>query len=94
MSSFFILKALVDTFKKWKALLVGAFSDTANPREGPLTALILPIHSPRPWFFCVWEGPGGGRVCGLREQLQQPGHQPLCGADTRLNITGGYRVGR
>ena len=25
--------------------------------------------SPSPWFFCVWEGPQGGRVCGLRDKL-------------------------
>ena len=62
--------------------------------QGTTVSLACSSLGARPWFFCVWEGPGGGRVCGLREQLQQPGHQPLCGADTRLNITGGYRVGR
>ena len=44
--------------------------------------------SPSPWFFCVWEGPRGGRVCGLRDKLDTEGHQTLCGADQRLNITG------
>ena len=54
-------------------------------KEGNIT---LRCISPRPWFFCVWEGPHGGRVCGLRDKLASDGHQALCGADNRLNITG------
>ena len=48
----------------------------------------LQCVSPRPWFFCVWEGPQGVRTCGLRDKLATEGHQSLCGDDHRLNITG------
>ena len=48
----------------------------------------LQCVSPRPWFFCVWEGPQGVRTCGLRDKLSSEGHQALCGDDQRLNITG------
>ena len=27
----------------------------------------LHCSAPASWFFCVWEGPAGGRVCGLQE---------------------------
>ena len=47
----------------------------------------LSCSSLRPWFFCVWEGPGGGRVCGLRDRLGE-GHGALCGGDTRTEISG------
>ena len=57
-------------------------------KEGNIT---LRCVSPRPWFFCVWEGPQGGRVCGLRDKLTSDGHQALCGGDDRLNITGKSR---
>ena len=48
----------------------------------------LSCASPRPWFFCVWEGPGGGRVCGLSDRLGSDGHEALCGGETRTRISG------
>ena len=49
----------------------------------------LDCSAPASWFFCVWEGPGGGRVCGLQEA---GGVAALdCGAGaghTRLGIAG------
>ena len=52
----------------------------------------LQCVSPRPWFFCVWEGPQGVRTCGLRDKLSTEGHQSLCGDDSRLNITGTFEI--
>ena len=48
----------------------------------------LSCASPGPWFFCVWEGPGGGRVCGLRDRLGDTSHEALCGGDSRTMISG------
>ena len=52
-------------------------------------AATLHCSAPASWFFCVWEGPGGGRVCGLQEA---GGVAALdCGAGaghTRLGIAG------
>ena len=52
---------------------------------GANTTLSCSSLDARPWFFCVWEGPGGGRVCGLRDRM---GDSTLCGGDTRTQISG------
>ena len=52
---------------------------------GANTTLSCSSLGARPWFFCVWEGPGGGRVCGLRDRL---GDSSLCGGDSRTQISG------
>jgi len=53
--------------------------------------ITLRCHSPRPWFFCVWESPVGVRVCGLRDRVgadDGAAHQSLCAGDHRLEISG------
>ena len=55
------------------------------------TRVSLSCSSSTPWFFCVWEGPGGGRVCGLGSLVtgdKGDNTRPLCGEDTRLSIGG------
>ena len=39
------------------------------------------------WFFCVWEGPRGDRICGLRDKLGSD-QDKLCGEDHRFSISG------
>ena len=40
-----------------------------------------------PWFFCVWEGPGGDRACALRDKMGKQG-ESLCGEQDRLEVKG------
>ena len=47
----------------------------------------LTCTNPNPWFFCVWEGPRGDRICGLRDKLGSDQDQ-LCGKDQRFSISG------
>ena len=49
--------------------------------------LTLTCTIPQPWFFCVWEGPRGDRLCGLRDKLGTGG-SGLCGEEERFTITG------
>ena len=49
--------------------------------------LTLTCTNPSPWFFCVWEGPRGDRVCGLRDKLGS-GQAKLCGEEDRFTISG------
>ena len=49
--------------------------------------ITLTCSNPNPWFFCVWEGPQGDRVCGLRDKLGS-GQAKLCGEDHRFSISG------
>ena len=53
----------------------------------------LSCHSPSPWFFCVWEGPLGERVCALKADIDK-GQGTLCGVSTRLEITGVLSIQR
>ena len=60
------------------------------------TTVSLSCSSPRPWFFCVWEGPRGGRVCGLRtldtnNREEEENTRSLCGESARLRIGGQMR---
>jgi hypothetical protein len=43
--------------------------------------------SPSPWFFCVWEGPRGDRVCSLRSNIGK-GDGSMCGGNDRMKIKG------
>ena len=52
--------------------------------------ITLTCTNPSPWFFCVWEGPRGDRVCGLRDKLGA-GQSGLCGEEERFTITGQFR---
>ena len=49
--------------------------------------ITLSCTNPSPWFFCVWEGPRGDRICGLRDKLGSDQDQ-LCGEDHRFSISG------
>ena len=51
--------------------------------------VLLSCHSPSPWLFCVWEGPRGDRVCGLRDRVGK-GEGSMCGGSSRLKLTGQY----
>ena len=58
------------------------------------TTVSLGCYSPRPWFFCVWEGPRGGRVCSRRtlDTNNSGGDtRSLCGEDARLSLGGQMR---
>ena len=49
----------------------------------------LSCGSLSPWFFCVWEGPKGDRVCALREDAEEHREQTgMCGGAGRLHIRG------
>ena len=49
----------------------------------------LSCSSPSPWFFCVWEGPLGDRVCALRSDMDKEGvKEGMCGQDGRWRIRG------
>ena len=48
----------------------------------------LSCSSPSPWFFCVWEGPRGDRLCSLRGR-QGDLKDGACGYDdSRLELVG------
>ena len=49
--------------------------------------ITLTCTNPSPWFFCVWEGPRGDRICGLRDKLGSD-QDKLCGEDHRFSISG------
>ena len=49
--------------------------------------LTISCTNPSPWFFCVWEGPRGDRLCGLRDKLGS-GQAKLCGEEERYTISG------
>ena len=40
-----------------------------------------------PWFFCVWEGPGGERACALRVMMEKQGIS-FCGDQDKLEVRG------
>ena len=50
-------------------------------------SVLLSCHSPSPWLFCVWEGPRGDRVCGLRDSIGK-GEGSMCGENKKLQIKG------
>ena len=47
----------------------------------------LSCSSSSPWFFCVWEGPRGDRVCSLRSNIHQGGGT-MCGVSEKLKMKG------
>ena len=47
----------------------------------------LSCFSPSPWFFCVWEGPRGDRVCALRSEMEN-GEEAMCGGNKKMEIKG------
>ena len=51
------------------------------------TEVTLTCITSSPWFFCVWEGPGGERACALREKIGKQGDS-LCGEQDRLEVKG------
>ena len=53
--------------------------------------LTISCTNPNPWFFCVWEGPRGDRLCGLRDKLGS-GQAKLCGEEERYTISGQLRT--
>merc|ERR1712013_83353 len=53
-----------------------------NDKEVTLTCI-----TSSPWFFCVWEGPGGDRACALRDKMGKQG-ESLCGEQDRLVVKG------
>ena len=62
--------------------------------QGTTVSLACSSLGARPWFFCVWEGPRGDRVCGLRTlDTENTGEdtRSLCGEETRLIIGGQMR---
>ena len=50
-------------------------------------SVVLSCDSQAPWFFCVWEGPRGDRVCSLRSDIGRGGGS-MCGGSDRLAIQG------
>jgi len=57
-----------------------------NTKEVTLTC-----DTSSPWFFCVWEGPGGDRACALRQKMGKQGDS-LCGEQDRLEVKGNSSV--
>merc|ERR1712130_613596 len=47
----------------------------------------LSCSSNSPWFFCVWEGPRGDRVCSLRSAIKTGGGS-MCGQNEKMEIKG------
>ena len=47
----------------------------------------ISCHRPSSWFFCVWEGPRGDRVCSLRSNIGK-GEGSMCGGNDRMKIKG------
>ena len=52
------------------------------------SSITLSCSSPSPWFFCVWEGPRGNRVCSLKDDIGRNNDDSLCGEDNRVKISG------
>ena len=50
-------------------------------------AVELSCTSTSSWFFCVWEGPRGDRVCALRSNMGK-GDDSMCGENKRFQIRG------
>ena len=48
------------------------------------SSVVLSCNSQAPWFFCVWEGPRGDRICSLRSDIGRD----MCGESDRLTIQG------
>ena len=52
------------------------------------SSVVLSCNSQAPWFFCVWEGPRGDRICSLRSNIGRQGDRDRCGESHRMNIQG------
>ena len=52
------------------------------------SSVTLSCNGPSPWFFCVWEGPKGDRVCALREGIGKEKAGGICGKSDRFKISG------
>ena len=63
-------------------------SDTENTSAKVSDLVTLSCKSSSPWFFCVWEGPKGDRVCALRAGVDKGQTGGICGSDDRLRISG------
>ena len=49
----------------------------------------LTCSSESPWFFCVWEGPLGGRLCSVQSRDGQVSNSDACGdGDGRFQLLG------
>ena len=71
--------------------LVNGFSIDSNisVMSAKVSASVtLSCKSPSSWFFCVWEGPRGDRVCALREGIGNEKTGGICGNSDRLKISG------
>ena len=85
-----ILVAVIMHFLLSKALGVESEESVIKSVSTPLSEpVLLSCHSPSPWLFCVWEGPRGDRVCGLRDRVGK-GEGSMCGGSSRLKLTGQY----
>ena len=85
-----ISMAFIMHFLLSKALLVKSEELVMKSVTTKLSeSALLSCHSPSPWLFCVWAGPGGDRVCGLRDNIGK-GEGAMCGGSSRLKITGIY----
>ena len=51
------------------------------------SSVVLSCDSQAPWFFCVWEGPTGERVCSLRSDIGREGGD-MCGESHRMTLQG------
>ena len=58
--------------------------------EEPSQSLLLTCGGEAEWFFCVWEGPGGDRLCSVRaRQGEEEVKAGTCGhEDSRLELVG------
>ena len=51
------------------------------------SSVVLSCDSQAPWFFCVWEGPRGDRICSLRSDIGREGGD-MCGESHRMTLQG------
>ena len=75
-----VVTVILSSIKCEKSMIVSMSTRLSESVE-------LSCSSPSPWFFCVWEGPRGDRICSLRSALGVGGGS-LCGESDRMEITG------
>ena len=86
------LLAIMSLLLFYKQTLCQGYDYGAKSRSTKLGENVeLSCFSPSPWFFCVWEGPRGDRVCALRSELGN-GENAMCGGNKMMEIKGENKI--